>query len=930
MEEELKRLKEIEKKFGTKFTLLNDQNFLTFTNGYVLDENEKITKLNLYFSNISDISFLEDFMDLTHLNLNNNRILDISALNKLNKLTHLYLDENNISDLSALKDLTNLIVLCLCNNRIFDISFLKNLKNLTDLDLRNNQISDISIFSEMENLRKLDLGTNKITGISSLKDLNHLVELSLRSNQVPDISPLGNLKKLKKLYLQDNKITEILVLKELENLASCDLKNNLITRLPKEVTEMNIDMKWVKTHFRAHNGVNLFSNPIETPPIEIVRKGNEAIKAYFKSLEGKKQTLNEVKVLLVGDGGAGKTSMVKRLLGEEFNINENKTHGININQWQVKQERNIIKVNIWDFGGQEIMHATHQFFLSKRSLYILVLDSRKDEKTEYWLKLIESFGGDSPVLLVINKIDENPAFDVNRKFLQEKYKNIKGFYRISCLTKEGVKNFLHNLSIELSKVELIKTTWGLNWFKIKKMLENMEEDFISYTQYKKICLEENLKEKSGQDTLVGFLNDLGVILHFKELELEDTHVLNPRWITNAVYKIINSGKLAESKGELDLALLDEILKPLEKDGYIYPYEKYKYIIDLMKKFELCYEINKNVVLIPDLLEVQEPDFQFDFKNALNFLIEYDFLPKSVMPRFLVKVHKDIKEQLRWRTGVVLENKAFRSIALVKLDEREKTVYINVNGGQKRDYFAVILHAFREINDSFEKLEFIEKVPMPDNTDIAVSYKHLIRLEDWGTKHYAPDGSEKEYDVNQLLGSVNVNVYIKMLGKLERDFYEISKLPPQERGYAFEKLLIRLFDAYELSPRDSFKNTGEQIDGSFRIGDVTYLVEAKWQKKLTPLADLLIFNEKVSGKATWTRGVFVSISGFTTEAIQAFSSGRPTSIIGMDGEDLEFILSRKITLSEAITLKSRYAAESNDFYYPLNKLVKKYRNINEKR
>jgi hypothetical protein len=282
--------------------------------------------------------------------------------------------------------------------------------------------------------------------------------------------------------------------------------------------------------------------------------------------------------------------------------------------------------------------------------------------------------------------------------------------------------------------------------------------------------------------------------------------------------------------------------------------------------------------------------------------------------------------LRWRTGVVLENKAFKSIALVKLDEREKTVYINVNGGQKRDYFAVILHAFREINDSFEKLEFIEKVPMPDNADITVSYKHLIRLEEWGTKHYAPDGSEKEYDVNQLLGAVNVNVYIKMLGQLEKDFYEISKLPPQERGYAFENLLIRLFDAYELSPRDSFKNTGEQIDGSFNIGTDTYLVEAKWQKKLTPLDDLLIFNEKVSGKARWTRGLFVSISGFTTEALHAFSSGRPTSIIGMDGKDLEFILSRKITLSEAITQKSRYAAESNKFYYPIEKLVKKYQNI----
>lgn len=923
MTKAIKRLEAIEKKLGIKFTLLNDRNFLTYTNGYVLDENQKVSKLNLYFSNIRDISFLEDFEDLTHLNLSNNRIDDISTLEKFKNLTHLYLDENHITDISALQLLTDLIVLCLRNNRVSNLSSLKRLKNLANLDLRNNRISDISPLSELENLVELSLGTNEITDISGLKNLNHLVELSLRHNQVTNISFLGNLKKLRKLFVQNNNIPDISVLKELKNLETCDLKYNKITSLPIEIIQMNLDIKWEKTHSRDHIGINLFSNPIETPPIEIVRKGNEALKAYYKSLEGKKRTLNEVKVLLVGDGGAGKTSLVKRLMEKEFNINESKTHGINIDQWQVKQERNTIKVNIWDFGGQEIMHATHQFFLSKRSLYILMLDSRKDEKTEYWLKLIESFGGDSPVLLVINKIDQNPAFDVNRKFLQKKYKNIKGFYRISCLTKEGFENFLHHLSIELPNVDLIKTTWGLNWFKIKKELENMEENFISYSQYKKICIEENLEEKSGQDTLVGFLNDLGVILHFRDLGLEDTHVLNPRWITNAVYKIINSGKLAESNGELDLALLEELLKPLEGGGYIYPPEKYKYIIDLMKKFELCFEINKNVVLIPDLLAIQEPDFQFDFKNSLNFLIEYDFLPRSIVPRFIVKMHKDIKAQLRWRTGVVLENKAFGSMASVKLDEREKTVYIHVNGGQKRDYFAVLLHAFREINNSFEKLQYTEKVPMVDDANISVSYKHLIRLEEWGTKLYAPDGSDKEYNVSQLLGSVNANVYIKMLGQLERDFFEISKKQPQRRGYEFEKLLIRLFDAYELSPRESFKNTGEQIDGSFNIGNHTYLVEAKWQEKLTPMADLLIFNEKVSGKATWTRGLFVSISGFTTEAIRAFSSGRPTSIIAMDGEDLEFILRRKVTLPEAITLKSRYAAESNNFYFPLKKLVNKY-------
>jgi len=329
--------------------------------------------------------------------------------------------------------------------------------------------------------------------------------------------------------------------------------------------------------------LDLSGNPLKSLPPEIAERGIKAIRSYFKSLEVEKRALNEVKVLLVGDGGAGKTSLVKQLLGKKFDKHEPQTHGINLRDWKVED----ILVHFWDFGGQEIMHATHQFFLSKRSLYILVLDGRSDEKTEYWLKHIESFGGDSPILVVLNKIDENQGFEVNRKFLQEKYKGIKGFYRVSCAKGEGVKDFTGALSKTLANVEHIKIMWPKTWFNVKTQLEAMTENFISIDAYKEICMKEDITEKTDQDTLVDFLNDLGVILHFNDFELLDTHVLEPKWVTNAVYRIINSKKLAACNGVLKLNLLDVILKKEAEDDYYYPSGKYRYILDLMKKFELC-------------------------------------------------------------------------------------------------------------------------------------------------------------------------------------------------------------------------------------------------------------------------------------------------------------------------------------------------------
>ncbi|UCH96323.1 MAG: hypothetical protein JSV88_05570, partial [Candidatus Aminicenantes bacterium] len=410
---------------------------------------------------------------------------------------------------------------------------------------------------------------------------------------------------------------------------------------------------------------------------------------------------------------------------------------------------------LWDFGGQEIMHATHQFFLSKRSLYILVLDGRKDEKTEYWLNHIKSFGGNSPVMVLINKIDENPKFDLNRLFLMEKYPNIKGFYRLSCASGSGIDEFKKDLTRELAAIELIRTTWANSWFQVKKQLEDMKDNFISYETYQQICTDAGIKDEKEQDTLVDFLNDLGVILHFKEFYLEDTHVLEPKWITNAVYKIINSEILSTGKCVLELHRLGEILKTKkgEKNDYKYPSDKYKYIFQLMKKFELCFSIDENKILVPDLLDVGEPVFDFDYTAALKFRIFYNFLPRSVMPRFIVRSHKDIKDKLSWRTGVVLENKGFNATAVVKADQREKIINIFVTGTQKRDYFAHILHTFREINDSFEQIEVDECVPLPDNPKIAVNYLHLLRLERMGQTEFLPEKAERNYNVKELLEGI---------------------------------------------------------------------------------------------------------------------------------------------------------------------------------
>lgn len=143
--------------------------------------------------------------------------------------------------------------------------------------------------------------------------------------------------------------------------------------------------------------------------------------------------------------------------------------------------------------------------------------------------------------------------------------------------------------------------------------------------------------------------------------------------------------------------------------------------------------------------------------------------------------------------------------------------------------------------------------------------------------------------------------------------EVTAQAPQARGFHFEKFLNQLFEVYGLAPRASFRLTGEQIDGSFRLNDQTYLVEAKWQATRTGFADLMTFSGKVSGKAAWSRGLFISNSGFSSEGLEAFSRGRQTNLICVDGLDLYEVISRGASLVEMLELKARRAAETNRAY-----------------
>jgi len=144
-------------------------------------------------------------------------------------------------------------------------------------------------------------------------------------------------------------------------------------------------------------------------------------------------------------------------------------------------------------------------------------------------------------------------------------------------------------------------------------------------------------------------------------------------------------------------------------------------------------------------------------------------------------------------------------------------------------------------------------------------------------------------------------------RLNQHLLGVAALPPQRRGYEFERFLCAMFDAYGLSPRASFRLDGEQIDGSFTLGNETYLLEARWQAERTAADALHTFQGKLREKATWSRGLFVSYSGFSADGLHAF--GRGKSLICMDGLDLSEMLRSRLSIANVVEAKVRHAAET---------------------
>ncbi len=667
-------------------------------------------------------------------------------------LAHLYLSNE---DMYSLDDFFRRGMWDPIIRKMVDLDFFAN--NLITLSFLDNKIGKLPEFLfELKNLQELDLDKNILHTIpNNLADLDKLTELHLANNKLSKFpSQLLKLTKLSFIDLSYNSIKKIpTTVKKLQNLTTLNFAGNPIETLPASLLKLpNLTT------------LDVDNTLLNVPPEILKTKDSKTILNYiFSKKLTNKRPLREAKVIFVGQGSVGKTSAVKRVVSNTFSNDESKTEGITINKWNVKDfkskssvKNNFIHLNIWDFGGQEIMHATHQFFLTKRSLYLLVLDSRltqEENRVEYWLKIIQSFGGESPVLIVGNKIDQHPL-DIDRTGLQKKYPNIVGILEPSAATGAGIEELKAAIAEQVNNLPHVRDLLPETWFTVKTKLEELgrQSNFITHDKYLELCAENEVSDETSQRTLIGFLHDLGVVLHFQDdPRLEALGILNPQWVTNGVYKILNPHTLFQNKGVLTTSMLDEILNLPE-----YPRGKRLFIVDMMKKFELCYDIEADkTFLVPDLLPKDEPA-ELKFNGVPAFEYAYPVLPSSVITRFIVRMNQKIDDGFVWRTGVVLKIGDNKALVKADIEDRKITIAIDDLEHTRRDALSAIRYQLDEIHGSIKGLDAQKRVPIPEAPEAEpLDYGYLLQLERDGFEgHPVKNGNQLvKVNVRKLLSGV---------------------------------------------------------------------------------------------------------------------------------------------------------------------------------
>jgi len=801
--------------------------------------------------------------NLQTLSLKDNRLAELPPeILELTNLQEFSLSNNQLTGLPpGIGRLTNLQTLSLDNNLLTGMPpEIGQVTNLQSLSLDNNLLTELPPeIGQLTNLQTLFLSNNQLTELPpEIVQLTNLQTLFLSNNQLTELPPeIGQLTNLQTLWLDNNRLTELPPeIVQLTNLQTLHLRNNQLTELPPEIGQLtNLQTLWLDNNQLTElppeivqlTNLQLFhlgNNPLRTPPPEIAARGWEDVRDFLRDLIAGSVTRYEAKLLLVGEGGTGKTSLLRALQGDPFIEGLSTTHGIDTKLYCLlhpDKPGEYITLNVWDFGGQQIYHTTHQFFMTKRSLYLLVWNARLDTdqaRLDHWLRNIQILAPEAPILLVATHIDERPA-DFNYNRFETAYPQLVGHIGVSNKTGVGIEELKEIIAREAVKLPLMEQQWPATWCKAEEALNAHSAYHLSQADYIEVCVQQGVKAEIAQTALGGYLHDLGKILYYQEDDvLCDFVVLKPNWLTEAISLVLDD-KIVRTNGGL-LAHEDFSRIWGNYDRALYPR-----FLRLMEKFLISYKLPADAPgqeathsLVPLRLPHSVPQDMPHWSDILpdkpeiNMVFQLQgFTPPGLMSWFIVLTHP-YTQGIHWRDGVRLQYDGHQAEAILNPSTHE--LCLRVRGPSPYNFFSILHHTINDrILGFYEGLAYKRLVPCnchlgQEEEDIPCPYYHdyerLVERMQHNKLTAECDESFQEVSVPVLLYGIHYSTNDQVAAKLD----EIHSAIEQGHEEITDRL-VELSQGFELLRREFTRLWNYEMASIDAECPNTFILVPSWEK-----------------------------------------------------------------------------------------------------
>ena len=688
-------------------------------------------------------------------------------IGQLTSLQTLNLDGNQLTSLPPeIGQLTSLQTLGLLGNRLTALPpEIGQLTSLQTLNLDGNQLTSLPPeIGQLTSLQTLWLDYNGATALPpEIGQLTSLQTLGLLGNRLTALPPeIGQLTSLQTLNLDGNQLTALPPeIGQPTSLQTLGLIGNQLTALPRQLADLLTKGLQLK----------LQGNPLSEPFPELIARGSDALATYLRSLDDAIAQY-EAKLLLVGEGNVGKTSLIAALRGAPFVEGRPTTHGIEIRPLTIHHpELDVdMTVHAWDFGGQQVYRISHQFFFTCRALYLVVWNAREGQEqneVEGWLRRIRlRVSRDARALVVATHRDERRP-ELDYPHLERDFPELLvSHYEVDNFTGHGIRELLEGIAEEAAQLPQMGQLISFRWIAARdEILARAEtEPQIPYEQFAEICQRHRLDDDEIV-TLAELMHDLGQIIYYAHDEgLRDFVVLDPEWLTKAISYVLEDEPTRQSDGILDHARLAEIWQG--KNGLTYPARYHPYFLRLMEKFDVSYRLEDDEYrsLVAQLVPHARPEVPWDTQtlppNGSRRLALICQLSEPV-PGFIAWLtvrHHRASIGKHWRTGVFLRHPIadYASEALLELRAPDQLM-VDVRAPSPDLFFNVLRDSVEDlITRRWPGLDYALFVPCPTRRADGHScpgqfpLKFLLGYREQGGTHTPCHECFFDHDLSQLL------------------------------------------------------------------------------------------------------------------------------------------------------------------------------------